>query len=209
MPKDLFLCSGTGSVGEPFREAGWEVTDVDWCPRFNPEIVIDTTTWDYKAAYEPGHFDVIWASPDCTQYSRARTRGGPRDFEKADCLVQACRNIIEYLQPNYWFLENPDSGDLKTRPCISGLPYKRVDYCMYGTPYRKRTRIWTNCTDWTPKLCDRSHCINGKHIATAQRGSSKSDDKTFTRDDLHRLPKELCEELFSVCCISINDVEKA
>ena len=169
MPKALFLCSGTGSVGEPFREAGWEVADVDWCTRFKPEIVTDITTWDYKSAYKPGHFDVIWASPDCTQYSRARTTGGPRKYEKADRLVQACRDIIEYLQPCCWFIENPDSGLQKIRPCIEGLPYVRVDYCMYdGCPYRKRTRIWTNCTEWTPKMCDRSHCINGKHIATTQ-----------------------------------------
>ena len=39
MQKALFLCSGTGSVGEPFREAGWEVTDVDWDARFGVEIV--------------------------------------------------------------------------------------------------------------------------------------------------------------------------
>ena len=203
MPKALFLCSGTGSVGEPFREAGWDVTDVDWDGRFKPEIVTDITKWDYKSAFKPGHFDVVWASPDCRMYSRARTTGGPRNFESSDRLVQACRDIIDYLQPNCWFIENPDSGLLKTRPCIEGLPYVRVEYCMYGCPYRKRTRLWTNCTHWTPKMCDRSHCINGKHIATAQRGYKKSDprsgDQVFTRDELHRLPKELCEELFSVC----------
>ena len=95
MPKALFLCSGTGSVGEPFREAGWDVTDVDWDGRYGAEIVTDITTWDNKAAFEKGHFDVIWASPCCTHYSRARTTGGPRDYEKADRLVKACRDIIE------------------------------------------------------------------------------------------------------------------
>ena len=54
MPKALFLCSGTGSVGEPFREGGWEVTDVDWDGRFGAEIQTDITTWDYKAMFEPG-----------------------------------------------------------------------------------------------------------------------------------------------------------
>ena len=80
MPKALFLCSGTGSVGEPFREGGWDVTDVDWDNRFGAEIVEDITKWDYKAMFEPGEFDVVWASPDCTQYSIARTRGPPTRF---------------------------------------------------------------------------------------------------------------------------------
>ena len=63
MPKALFLCSGTGSVGEPFREGGWQVTDVDWDNRFNAEIQTDITTCDYKQAFEPGHFGVILDLP--------------------------------------------------------------------------------------------------------------------------------------------------
>ena len=202
MPKALFLCSGTGSVGEPFRESGWEVTDVDWSPKHKPDIETDITTWDYKAAFEPGHFQVIWASPDCTQYSIARTTAKtPRNFETADKLVQACLDIIEYLQPKYFFVENPNSGYLKTRPVVKGLPYVIVDYCMYKCLYRKRTRIWTNCKDWKPKLCDRSHLVNGKHQATAQQGPGKhsSTDVHFNRDALHRLPRALCDESFAVC----------
>ena len=57
-------------MGEPFREAGWDVTDVDWDGRFKPEIVTDITKWDYKNAFKPGRFDVVWASPDCRMYSR-------------------------------------------------------------------------------------------------------------------------------------------
>ena len=203
MPKALFLCSGTGSVGEPFREGGWDVTDIDWDGRFGAEIQADITTLNYKAMFEPGHFDVVWASPDCTQYSLCRTRAKtPRDFESADKLVKACRDIIFYLNPRCWFIENPDTGFLKSRPIVEGLPYVRVDYCMYGAPYRKRTRLWTNA-DWKPKLCDRSHVVDGRHESTAQCGSKKVDkingDKTFSRDTLHRLPKALCEEIFKVC----------
>ena len=198
-----FLCSGTGSVGEPFREAGWEVTDVDWDGRYAAEIQVDITTWDYKNAFEPGHFDVVWGSPDCRMYSITRTRAmTPRYIEGNDKLVQACCDIIEYLQPRgCWFIENPDTGLLKHRGVVAGLPYVRVDYCMCGAPYRKRTRIWTN-GEWTPKLCDRSHLVNGRHKMTAQRGPSRNccsgHGDRCTLDQLHRLPAELCREIYNV-----------
>ena len=81
MPRALFLCSGTGSVGQPFRESGWEVIDVDWDGRYNAEVQCDIMTWDYKAAFPTAHFDVIWSSPDCTMYSLARTTAKtPRNF---------------------------------------------------------------------------------------------------------------------------------
>eukprot|EP00969_Alexandrium_andersonii_P107101 4723936-Alexandrium_andersonii.AAC.1 len=68
MRRALFLCSGTGSIGRPFREAGWAVVDVDRDPRFGAEVVTDILTWGYRAAFPPGErsFDVVWASPDCT-----------------------------------------------------------------------------------------------------------------------------------------------
>ena len=89
--------------------------------------------------------------PDCRMHSLARaTAKTPRIFEHADNLVQACRDIIEYLQPPYFSIENPHTGYLKARPVVEGLPYVVVDYCAYGCLYRKRTRIWTNCKDWKP-----------------------------------------------------------
>ena len=47
-----------------------------------------------------------------------------------------------------------------------------VDYCMYGMPDRKRTRLWNNIATWKPRdLCkkDRGNIRNYKHIETAQR----------------------------------------
>ena len=95
----------------------------------------------WECPYQTSHVDVIWASPDCTQYNRARTTAKtPRNFEMADGLVKRCLELIRDLQPRVWFLENPDSGLLKTRLFMFGLPYVRVDYCMYGAPYRKTNK---------------------------------------------------------------------
>ena len=89
----LNLCSGTMSVSRPFVEEGHEVVNVDWDPRYSPTHCVDIMTWN--CPYSPGHFDIVWASPDCTQYSRARTTAKTeRNFNKADALVKKCLDLI-------------------------------------------------------------------------------------------------------------------
>ena len=115
---------------------------MDWNGKYGAEVQCDILKWDYKAAFPQGHWDAIWASPDCTQYSRARTTARkPRDLEGADKLVAKCLEIIDYFQPSVWFIENPDTGYLKSRPFMQKLSYVCVDYRMHGACYRKRTRI--------------------------------------------------------------------
>ena len=134
----LKLCSSTGSVSTPFKQARWEVVEVDCDPRYKPTHVVDLMTWDFP--YEPSYVDACWCSPDCTQCSRARaTAKTPRDLVKADALVQRCLELIQTLQPKLWFLENPHSGLLRTRPFMQNLPYVVVGYCMYQNPALYRT----------------------------------------------------------------------
>ena len=98
----LNLCSGTGSVSIPFKQAAWDVIEVDWDPRYKPTHVVDLMTWE--CPYEPGHFDVVWASPDCAHYSIARTTAKtPRDLVNADALVQRCLDLIQMLEAKVWW----------------------------------------------------------------------------------------------------------
>jgi site-specific DNA-cytosine methylase len=90
----LELFSGTGSIGVAFEKRGFEVISVDIDPKSNPTFCCDILEFDYRQ-FPPGHFDVVWASPPCTMYSRARTTAKtPRDLLGADRLVAKTREII-------------------------------------------------------------------------------------------------------------------
>ena len=93
----LVLCSGTGSIDRAFERKGGDVVSVDWLSKFRATLCVDITQWDYRAAYPKDHFQFVWASPACTQFSVARTTGGPRDIEGATALVARCLEIPEYL----------------------------------------------------------------------------------------------------------------
>ena len=167
--------------------------DLDLC--VNATYCCDVSTWDHTCVSD---IDVIWASPPCTFYSRARSRGPRSDLETSDDLVLRTLDIVAALGNPPLFLENPHSGQLKSRGIIP-LPMKVVDYCRYGMPYRKRTAIWTS-TAWEPArpLC-RHDCAASdgkKHLATAQRGSP---GPCFTQQELYRIPAKLREEIAHFC----------
>ena len=63
--KLLELFAGTGSIGKVARILGIETVSLD--RDMEADIRIDIMDWDYQSAYEPGHFDIIWASPPCTE----------------------------------------------------------------------------------------------------------------------------------------------
>ena len=69
--KLLELFSGTKSVGKVAEQLGYEVTSLDLK---HADIICDIMNWNYTV-YESGYFDVIWASPPCTEYSCAKTVG--------------------------------------------------------------------------------------------------------------------------------------
>ena len=101
---------------------------IDNVTALTPDICCDVLTW-HHSIFPVGHIDVIWASPPCTQYSIARSKAKrPRDSEGADALMQRALDIIEYFQPRAWYIENPASGLLKTRPVIQGIPNVTVSY---------------------------------------------------------------------------------
>ena len=138
MPRVLELFSGTGSIGRAFAAQGWEVVSVDLDARSSPTYCCDVAQWDWRRV---GEVDVIWASPPCTHYSRARSMGGGRDLTTSDALVRKTLEIAAGLGNPPLFIENPHSGTLKNRDLLTHLSMRVLDCCTYGFPYRKRTAV--------------------------------------------------------------------
>jgi len=140
---DLFC--GLGGFSAAFEDSDrWDVTTVDIEPEFGPDIVADV--FDLRPSDFGKEFDVVLASPPCTQFSLAASSlerfvdGEPQTDDAADAVALAYHTLglVRGLSPDYWFVENPQ-GFMRQ---VIGDPAGRVTYCQYGTDYMKPTDLW-------------------------------------------------------------------
>ena len=73
---------------------------------------------------------------------------------------------------------------------------------MYGYPYRKRTRFWTNKENVKLRICDKNcgSFIDGKHIGSCGNGNTLYTDKTYSKEEKYSIPEQLLYDLI----ISVN-----
>tara|TARA_R110001632_G_scaffold8924_5_gene35074 strand:- start:285 stop:1082 length:798 start_codon:yes stop_codon:yes gene_type:complete len=190
MAKVLELFSGTRSIGKVCDQLGWESVSVDLIMEADHKVNI--MDFDYKQ-YDKDYFDIIWASPPCTEYSYlqncwlGRMRKGElytkeimeNDMIEADKLVEKTLEIIDYFNPFNWFIENP-KGRLKDRIIMKDIPFYIVDYCKYSDwGYKKTTYIWTNKKDWIALRCknDCNNMIDKQHKKVLGNGYEMVDGK--------------------------------
>ena len=123
----LVLFSGTGSVDRSLAAAGFQVDNLDIDPKCGATWTCDVMDWDAWRDMAPGTYDFIHTSPPCTMYSIARTTAKtPRDMDGADRVVQRTLDIIAHLKPLGWLMENPQTGYLRTRDVVVGLPFREL-----------------------------------------------------------------------------------
>lgn len=214
--KVLELFAGTRSIGKAFERHGHEVFSVEWNKSFeNIDLNIDIGTLTSDEIIEKfGHPDVLWASPDCATFSVAaishHRRKNPEtgnldpisDYAKfCDKVDQHVLQLIEELQPKYWFIENPRGG-LRKMTWMQGLPRYTLTYCKYETdkPISERrmkpTDIWTNHPN--PNFIP--PCKNGDSChAPAPRGSKTGTQGLKGSIDRSRIPDKLCEHIVEIC----------
>ena len=209
--KLLELFSGTGSVGKVAKNFGIDVVSLD--KDMDADIKTDIMDWDYKV-YPPHYFHIIWASHPCTEYSMAKTTG-ERKIEESNAIVLKVLAIIKYFDRIFYMIENTQSGLLKNQYFMKEIPYDDVDYCKYGMPYRKRTRIWNNIHGWTPRPLCKKDCESiedGKHKEHAQRGPSGpkelwGNQRRFKREELYVIPPLLLMSMFFFICFHSGNLQ--
>lgn len=162
--KLLELFSGTHSIGIVAEKKNIDVISLDrdlgaksvlYDYESKNHIQEDIMTFDYKQ-FEVGEFDIITASPVCLWWSCMRRAVLPKDKIENDInlygkpMVDKVLEIINYLKPKYYWIENPYTGLMK-HYIKSQYPefYEKniiVDYCKYDDEigYQKRTIFWTN-----------------------------------------------------------------
>ena len=206
----LEVFCGTKSFTKECERVGWQCTTLDNDPKFELSILVDIMEWDYK---QFGPVDILWCGCPCTTFSIASFKRTP---EVGNVLVKRTLEIIQYFKEQnpslVWAIENPWSSLLRKQDFMQGIPYKVCDYCQYGFPYRKRTIIFGNI-EWNPKKCPgKNKCeqmVGPYHLCTAQQGRqllsrAPLQQETWTREELYRIPPNLCRELVEAITTQVN-----
>jgi hypothetical protein len=196
------LFSGTKSFSTVAKRLGHNTYTIDNNPRLEPDYCGDVMDWENPQ----GICDVLWASPPCQGFSVAAIgrnwnhNGTPKteSAKNAMALIKRTIEIINHIQPDYWFIENP-RGMLRKMAWFedwvknNGGVRHTVSYCQYGDSRQKPTDIWTNCLVWEP----RPICKPGaKCHESAPRGSKTGTQGLKNAVDRGAIPPEIFWEIF-------------
>ena len=130
----LSLCDFTGEWSRPYREAGYDVIQVDI--KHGQDVRL----------FESLRYRVrgVLAAPPCTHLALSGARWwsdkGEAALLEAMAVVDACLRVVQVHDPVWWVLENPVGRLTK----YLGEPRMKFDPADYGDPYTKKTLLWGN-----------------------------------------------------------------
>lgn len=175
-----------------------------------------------------GFFLAMGAGPVCASFSTAitppcRTKEHPRGTpwcsilqqeknrignEQLAFVLRACMACVTRTPQVFFWVENPDSSwmwrqtdDLSWKPVLdAGAGDLRLDYCRFGTEWRKRTRFRTNLHVKNQKVFCRCLC---RHIQL--RGRCKEKKMNYTQL-AEPYPRALCSILEASMLIDTKQI---
>lgn len=130
--KVLELFCGRGGWSKPWIESGHDVTGIDINDLGYPGKFIKADLLDYEP--EP-IYDVILASPPCSEFTQMKFHNGNADERQGLDLVYRTFYLIGKLKPKYFLIEN-----------VKGLA-KFIDKPDQKIRYGKSNKwayLWTN-----------------------------------------------------------------
>ena len=139
----LDLCSGTGAWSKPYRDAGYQVFEID-IKNGDDVRLIESDFYD--------DVEGILAAPPCTHLAGSGARWWKEKGESALleslALVDACLRAVVIYEPDWWCLENP-VGRLTTylgRPKMYFHPWEYAGWAddPASEAYTKKTCLWGN-----------------------------------------------------------------
>lgn len=143
----LSLFDYSGNWSRPFREAGFNVIQID------KKLGQDILTWDYKQIPK-GEVKAVLAAIPCTDYALS---GARYYYEKdkdgrtahSQLLVAKVKEILDYFKPELYAIENPRSrihilNPWMGKPKLRFNPYEFAGYDPepLNSAYQKETWLW-------------------------------------------------------------------
>lgn len=153
------LFSGLGSVSVICASFGLKAISVDIDNKLNPSICCDILNLNLDCLPKNPFF--LWASPDCTLFSRAnhsqdwyKNTIKYREYSYVPLsskaqhslnLVHRTFDIIDFLYPKFWVIENPVGRFRHLDIVRKKVPFRySVNYKDWGFSYSKETDLFCN-----------------------------------------------------------------
>lgn len=202
----LDLFSGTGGFSRAFLDRGHTVfrVDNDWKFTDVPlTSIADVLTTDLPHQ----NIDVVLASPPCQAFSLAaggtHLRNGREPVSEFGAysirLVERTLELIDELNPRYYWIENPNGGMVNFIP--PEIPRVQVTYCRYGENRMKLTNLWGRWpATWKPhEKCHNGHADHESAPRGAKTGTQGIKGAAARAAVPYGLSLDLCWAVETAC----------
>ena len=142
-PRILVLCSGEGGESEAFVQAGYDVVRIEIDPGLSHvphTLTLDVLDWcDWIDRL--GDFQIVIATPPCGDFShgynapkaKAAREGKLDEYEPDMQPLLACLDIIDYVKPTWWLVENVAGSTRYFTPILGKFTQHIGPFFLWGT----------------------------------------------------------------------------